>query len=619
MKVTRVLGLLLAIGSIFVSCRTDSRRNFVGINSITTRYPLYALHVPRAYFGLAPISEKFYFVSGGFNKTQGYLDSTEIIQMNSDASVSPAALSAPSISVGPALQVKRAHHTSVQVPSTKEILMLGGIQEQFGSKMVLREVEVYNPVFNAISLKAPLVSARVFHTSTVLPDEQIFVLGGEDERGNAVPSSVAAELYDPRRDTSVAFAAASRTHHTATPLENGKVLIIGGLGANGKALASAELYDPQTKTFQPVSNPLSVSRQRHSAIAVKKAGETEVVLVVGGMSEDSLGRPTVLDSIEVYDVSKNQFIPSDQKLDDPVWGVTLSLINRSSNPEVVVSNGFRTVPQSSNFYLNQNLIASNENDLLIYQGFGSGQPSLSHVALGDSLVGFNGRGGHQSLSILNHLFHIGGISTECGINQNTLFCGGQDKADAIGAIEDVSLPSLAQLQGSFDALITLAIASLAAKEHGLYCLIDQKVYFETRVKDPERLVVEYDGDQIAFGLPNAAIHYYRDQKEFLFEGGHYDRDHELLFGIDHLHVSHDTSNIKDRSGIVIGSNDSLHTYPDTWEFNKRVAINGLPVLAGKYPKGVELNKATQRYETVLGGMLLSLENTNSGCAVLQDP
>jgi Galactose oxidase, central domain len=51
--------------------------------------------------------------------------------------------------------------------------------------------------------------------------------------------------------TAVGNLTTARADHTATLLPNGKVLIAGGEGEGFQALASAELYDPSTRTFAP--------------------------------------------------------------------------------------------------------------------------------------------------------------------------------------------------------------------------------------------------------------------------------------------------------------------------------------------------------------------------------
>src|ERR1700757_3813347 len=68
-----------------------------------------------------------------------------------------------------------------------------------------------------------------------------------------------------------------RSGHTATLLGSGKVLVAGGVDSNGVALASAELYDPVTKT-STATGSMSMAREHHTSTLL----DDGTVLIAGG-------------------------------------------------------------------------------------------------------------------------------------------------------------------------------------------------------------------------------------------------------------------------------------------------------------------------------------------------
>ena len=103
-----------------------------------------------------------------------------------------------------------------------------------------------------------------------------------------------AELYDPVTKTWSATDGAlttGRYGHTATLLGNGQVLVAGGEMAVGP-LNSAELYDPDTKTWTATTGTLATARLGHTATLLGNGQ----VLVAGGATAVSY-----LTTGELYD------------------------------------------------------------------------------------------------------------------------------------------------------------------------------------------------------------------------------------------------------------------------------------------------------------------------------
>ncbi|MGB2716354.1 MAG: kelch repeat-containing protein, partial [Vicinamibacterales bacterium] len=142
-----------------------------------------------------------------------------------------------------------------------------------------------------------LTQGRAWHTSTILPDGRVLIVGGIDARGRALGS---AEIFDPALQTFQTISIPNltpRARHSATLLTDGRVLIAGG--SDGDLLDDAELWNPETGTVVSTKTLLSNPRRDHTA-TLRGDG---TVAISGGFDRAGL-RPTVVD---VFDPSVDAF------------------------------------------------------------------------------------------------------------------------------------------------------------------------------------------------------------------------------------------------------------------------------------------------------------------------
>ena len=111
----------------------------------------------------------------------------------------------------------------------------GGLWNQ---RLSFKRGVVHDPAIGSWTVIGAMITARSYHTATLLPNGKVLVAGGQ---GNGATNN--SELYDPATGTWTATGAmiTARWEHTATLLPNGKVLVAWGVIAGGANLSSAEL------------------------------------------------------------------------------------------------------------------------------------------------------------------------------------------------------------------------------------------------------------------------------------------------------------------------------------------------------------------------------------------
>ena len=136
----------------------------------------------------------------------------------------------------------RSSHAPVLLRSGR-VLISGGYP-QAPSSTPTASSEIYDPISNTWSDGEDLVTARWIHTTTLLPDGRVLVVGGSSSSG-ANSALTSAELYDEAsgKFSTAASLSVPRWSHTATPLSHGRVLVIGGEDGTS-FLNSVEIYTP---------------------------------------------------------------------------------------------------------------------------------------------------------------------------------------------------------------------------------------------------------------------------------------------------------------------------------------------------------------------------------------
>ena len=169
----------------------------------------------------------------------------------------------------------RSGHTATLL-ANGEVLIVGGADGPDAT------AELFDPATATFLPTGSMTTPRAGATATLLANGKVLIAGGFGPGVSSLPRLNSAELYDPLTGTFAATGSmvVPRILHTSTLLNNGSVLIVGGTDSStggGAAVASAELYDPSTGTFKLTGSMLT-DRAQHTATLPASGA----VLIVGG-------------------------------------------------------------------------------------------------------------------------------------------------------------------------------------------------------------------------------------------------------------------------------------------------------------------------------------------------
>lgn len=186
-----------------------------------------------------------------------------------------------------AMHYPRVEHTVTRLSNGKVLVAGGSTLGMYYAPTT--SAELYDPATGTWSNIAPMVSARMGHTATLLSNGKVLVAGGFSNKIWGINLRT-AEIYDPITGTwtAVGLMATARGLHSATLLPNGTVLVAGGYSS----ITSAELYNPSTATWS-TTGALGYGTYTHNTTLLN----TGKVLLAGGWN----GWGYATSRAEVYD------------------------------------------------------------------------------------------------------------------------------------------------------------------------------------------------------------------------------------------------------------------------------------------------------------------------------
>ncbi len=234
----------------------------------------------------------------------------------------------------PSMAKARSFFAATHLPSNGGLLVIGGQEDD---QSFLANAELYDPVANRWVPSGLLGTGRVGHTSTLLADGQVLVVGGQ-VGVNPPTYTAAVERYNPTTSnwSITTELATPRMLHQALALPNGQVLVVGGF-SGAAYVATAEQFDPTTaqwRTLRPMANP----RVALAAALLLPNGQ---VLVTGGFSGDAY-----LSSAERYDPASDSWTSAGEMSAPRAWHTATAL----PDGQVLVVGGYLIAAGRTTFH-----------------------------------------------------------------------------------------------------------------------------------------------------------------------------------------------------------------------------------------------------------------------------
>jgi len=169
-----------------------------------------------------------------------------------------------------ALGTPRLSHTATLL-GNGQVLLAGGQMDAQGD--IAASADLFSPAQASVQpAMTPMANPRIWHTATLLANGQVLLAGGSDGIGQVLAD---ADVFDPASgsftdsqlepNSGNGLMSTGRMGHGASLLQDGTVLLTGGYDPNGSMLATADVYQASTYSFNSALSGMICQRAYHTS------------------------------------------------------------------------------------------------------------------------------------------------------------------------------------------------------------------------------------------------------------------------------------------------------------------------------------------------------------------